>query len=84
MTGDRRHGTSRGAVYEKVHVAINDGTRLADVEVLLDEQKATTVGFLAWSLGLFSEQGITYQRVLSVNSSSYRSGAWRKACRTLD
>jgi hypothetical protein len=29
ITGDRRQGTSRGACYEKVHVAIDDATRLA-------------------------------------------------------
>ena len=84
ITGDRRQGCSRGAGYEKVHVAIDDATRLAYVEVLPDEQKATTVGFLARAVGWFSQQGITCQRVLSDNGSAYRSGAWRKACKTLD
>ena len=84
ITGDRRQGTSRGAGYEKVHVAIDDATRLAYVEVLPDEQKATTVGFLARAVGWFSQQGITCRRVLSDNGSAYRSGAWRKACRALD
>jgi transposase InsO family protein len=84
ITGDRRQGCSRGAGYEKVHVAIDDATRLAYVEVLPDEQKATTVGFLARAVGWFSEQGITCRRVLSDNGSAYRSGAWRKACKTLD
>jgi hypothetical protein len=37
ITGDRRQGCSRGAGYEKVHVAIDDATRLAYVEVLPDE-----------------------------------------------
>jgi transposase InsO family protein len=54
------------------------------VEVLTDEQKATTVGFLASAIGWFSEQGITCRRVLSDNGSAYRSGDWRKACRALD
>ncbi|SBO42621.1 protein of unknown function [Cyanobium sp. NIES-981] len=31
ITGDRRQGSSRGAGYEKVHVAIDDATRLAYV-----------------------------------------------------
>jgi hypothetical protein len=84
ITGDRRQGCSRGAGYEKVHVAIEDATRLAYVEVLPDEQKATTVGFLARAVGWFSQQGITCRRVLSDNGSAYRSGAWRKACKTLD
>jgi len=38
ITGDRRQGCSRGAGYEKVHVAIDDATRLAYVKVLADEQ----------------------------------------------
>jgi transposase InsO family protein len=83
ITGDRRQGSSRGAGYEKVHVAIDDATRLAYVEVLADEQRATIVGFLARAVGWFSEQGITCRRVLSDNGPSYRSGDWRKACQAL-
>jgi transposase InsO family protein len=84
ITGDRRHGSTRGAGYEKVHVAIDDATRLAYVEVLPDEQKATTIGFLVRAVGWFSEQGITCRRILSDNGPAYRSGEWRKACRALD
>jgi len=70
ITGDRRQCCSRGAGYEKVHVAIDYATRLAYVEVLPDEQKATTVGFLARAVGWFSQQGITCRRVLSDNGSA--------------
>ena len=84
ITGDRRQGCSRGAGYEKVHVAVDDATRLVYVEVLPDEQKATTVGFLTRAVGWFNEQGITCHRILSDNGSAYRSGDWRKACRALD
>ena len=80
ITGDRRHGCSRGAGYEK-HVAIDDATRLAYVEVLADELRATTVGFLGRAVGWFSKQGITCRRVLPDNGPAYRSGDWRKACR---
>ena len=79
ITGDRRKGTSRDVGYEKVHVAIDDATRLAYVEVLADERRATTIGFLARAMGWFFEQGIHCRRVLSDNGSSYRSGDWRKA-----
>jgi hypothetical protein len=84
ITGDRRHGCSRGAGYEKVHVAIDDATDLAYVEVLPDEQKATTVGFLACAVGWFSEQGITCRHDLSNNGSSYHSGEWQEACSAMD
>lgn len=63
---------------------MDDATRLAYVEVLPDEQKATTVGFLARAVGWFSQEGITCRRILSDNGSAYRSGDWRKACRALD
>jgi transposase InsO family protein len=80
ITGDRRLGSSRGAGYEKAHVAIDDATRLAYVEVLPDEKQATTVGFLLRAVAWFDTQGITCKRVLSDNGSAYRSKPWREAC----
>jgi hypothetical protein len=53
-----------------VHVAIDDATRLAYIEVLAAEQRATTIGFLARSVGRFFEQGITCRRILSDNGSA--------------
>ena len=44
INGDLCQGSSRGAGYEKIHVASDDTTRLAYVEVLADAQKAKTVG----------------------------------------
>jgi len=50
---DPRKGTSPGAGYETVHVAVADPSRLSCVEVLADEKGPTTVGFVsravAWS-----------------------------------
>jgi hypothetical protein len=37
VTGDRQQGRSYGVGYEKVHVAIDDATRLAYVAVLGDD-----------------------------------------------
>ena len=65
ITGDRKQGCSPGAGCEKVHVAVDDATRLAYVEVLPDEQQSTTVGFLVRAVGWFSEQGMTCRRILS-------------------
>ncbi len=83
ITGDRRKGCSPGASYEKAHVAVDDATRLGYVEVLPDEQKATTVDFLVRAEGWFNNQGITCRRVLSDNGSAYRSRQWRQACTVL-
>ena len=39
ITGDRQRGRSYGVDYDKVHVAVDDATQLAYVEVLADDQK---------------------------------------------
>ena len=43
ITGDR-HGKSQGAGYDFFHVAIDDATRPAYVEVLPDERRRSTTG----------------------------------------
>ena len=83
ITGDRQKGRSYGVGYDKVHVAIDDATRLAYVEVLEDEQKPTVIGFLTRALAWFNGQGIECRRVMSDNGPAYVSKAFAKACRTL-
>jgi hypothetical protein len=79
ITGDRPLGSSPGAGYEKVLVAIDDATRLAYAEVLPDEKQVTTVGFLIRAVAWFGRQGTECWRVLSDNGSAYRSKPWRLA-----
>ena len=76
ITGDWRLGCSPGAGHENVHLAVDDAIRLAYVEVLPDEQQATTVGFLVRAVSWFNSQGITCRRVLSDNGRAYRSKQW--------
>ena len=83
ITGDRQKGRSYGAGYDKVHVAVDDATRLAYVEVLADEQKPTVIGFLSRAIAWFNSQGIECRRVMSDNGPAYVSKAFAKACRTL-
>ena len=47
ITGNRQQCRSTGVGYDRVHVAIDDATRLAYVEVLADEQQATAIGFMS-------------------------------------
>ena len=79
--GHRIHGDRtarvRGIGWEYVHVAVDDCTRLAYVEVLADEQGTTAAGFLARALVWFAERGVVVQRVFSDNGSCYRSHAHR-------
>jgi transposase InsO family protein len=81
ITGQRR-GQARGAGYEFVHVAIDDASRLAYVEVLPDEQGATTVKFLWRALAWFRRHGIRVQRVMTDNGSNYISHHFARLCRS--
>lgn len=76
ITG-RRPGTYSGGGlgWDAVHIAVDDTTRLAYVEVLNDEKAPTTVGFLARAVGWFADRGVTVQRVMSDNGPGYRSTA---------
>ena len=65
-----------GAGWEAVHVAVDDATRLAYVEVLPDERAQTTVGFLERAVAWFADRGITIHQVMSDNGSPYVSRAW--------
>jgi transposase InsO family protein len=82
MHGDRRT-RSRGAGWEYVHVAIDDATRVAFVEVLPRQCGDTTADFLARAMAWFARQGIRIRRVLSDNGSGYLSRAFRRACQLL-
>jgi transposase InsO family protein len=82
ITGDRRQG-SEGAGWEFVHVAVDDASRLAYVEVLPDERRQSVTGFLVRALRWFKRQGIRVERVMTDNGSGYVSRLFRKVCRLL-
>jgi transposase len=69
--------------WEFVHIAIDDATRLAYVEVLSDEKAITAVGFLRRAVAHFAGYGITVERLITDNGSPYRSTVHAIACRTL-
>jgi transposase InsO family protein len=82
ITGDRR-GQSEGVGWEFVHVAVDDASRLAYVEVLPDERRQSVTGFLVRALRWFRSLGIRVERVMTDNGSGYVSRLFRKACRML-
>jgi transposase InsO family protein/transposase len=85
-TGQRTdaEGAVRNVVgWEYVHVAVDDATRLAYIEVLADEKATTAIGFLRRALAHYASYGITVQRLLTDNGSAYRSTIHAIACRTL-
>jgi transposase InsO family protein len=82
ITGDRRSRV-RGIGWEFVHVAIDDASRLAYVEVLEDERGPTATDFLRRAMGFFATSGVCVQSLLTDNGSCYRSRAFATTCREL-
>jgi transposase InsO family protein len=78
-----RRTRNRGIGWEYVHVAIDDATRLAYVEVLADEKAATAVGFLRRAVAHFAAFGIRVERLMTDNGNAYRSAIHALACKAL-
>lgn len=79
ITGDHSR-KCRGAGWEYVHVAIDDASRLAYVEVLRDEKGLTSAGFLRRAFAWFARLGVRVERILTDNGSGYRSRRFAAAC----
>jgi hypothetical protein len=69
--------------YDFFHVAIDDATKRAYVEVLPDERRQSTTGFLIRALRWFRARGIRVERVMTDNGSGYVAKLFRKALRIL-
>jgi transposase InsO family protein len=73
-TGGGRHG------WDCVHVAIDDYSRVAYVEVLPDQRASTCIEFLDRALHWFAQRAVRVERVMSDNGSGYTSHAFAAAC----
>ena len=82
--GHRIHGDrqrcSPDVGWEFVHIAIDDYSRVAYVEVLPNELGITTAAFLQRALAWFRRRGIRVRRILSDNGSPYVSKVFRADC----
>jgi Integrase core domain len=58
--------------YDYVHVAVDDHSRLAYVEVLTDERGTTCAGFLRRAGAFFAGYGITVERVMTDIQTGWR------------
>jgi transposase InsO family protein len=91
VTGRKHYNPTRGprgkvkrtVGWEFCHVAIDDYSRLAYVEVLDDERATTAVGFLQRAVRFFAHHGVEVERVLTDNGTAYTSIAHAIACRAL-
>jgi len=62
-----------GAGWECCHVAVDDTSRVAYVEILPDETAPTCVAFLERAVAWFAARGVSVQRVMTDNGAGYRS-----------
>jgi transposase InsO family protein len=88
ITGDRahrsdRHGRSKRAGWEFVHVCIDDASRIAFSQILPDEKKESAVAFLHAAIAYYAGLGVTVTRAMTDNGSCYRSRAFKQACKAL-
>jgi transposase InsO family protein len=79
ITGQHaRHHRARGIGYEHLHVAIDDASRLAFVEMLPSLGQDDATAFLERALAWFGRLG-TVERVMTDNGSAYRSKSFAAA-----
>ena len=55
-------GPITGFAYHSIHVAIDDTTRMANVEVLADEQQSTAIGFRSRPVAWITGKGFSLQQ----------------------
>jgi transposase InsO family protein len=79
----RRKGGALRTGWERVHVCVDDATRLAYVEVLPDEKATTAIGFLRRALAFYRSHGVEVERLMTDNGPAYRSAAHALACRAM-
>lgn len=71
---------NRGHGWDAVHVAIDDYSRVAYVEILHDERGETCAGFLERAIAWFKQRAVRVERVLTDNGAGYRSHIFAQAC----
>jgi len=77
--GHRRNSVG----WEYVHIAVDDYSRLAYAEVLLDEKASTAAAFLRRAVDYYQRHGIRVERILTDNGGCYRGVVHAVACRHL-
>jgi transposase InsO family protein len=69
-----------GIGWEYVHVCIDDASRIAFVQVMVNQRKESAVAFLEDAIAYYAKLGVRVERIMTDNGSCYRSKMFRKAC----
>ena len=89
ITGDRhRQSNERGRLqggpgWEFAHVAIDDHSRVARIDIFPDERKKSAIAFLKATVAFYRALGVKVDRVMTDNGSCYKSFAFARACKRL-
>jgi transposase InsO family protein len=78
--GDRRR-RARRVGWEYLHVAIDDATRVAYVDVLAAQDAPACAAFLRRAVRWYGRCGLRIRRLLTDNGFAYRAGVFAHACR---
>ena len=73
QAGYKRGRATRSQGWDYCHVAVDDTSRLAYVEILDDEKGPTCVAFLRRAITWFADHGVIVQQVMTDNGTGYRS-----------
>jgi len=79
ISGDRAK-RARGVGWEYVHVAIDDASRLAYVEVLRAESAEAATGFLHRAVAFYQRHSVRIRRLMTDNAWAYEANAFQVAC----
>lgn len=72
-----------GRGYDYLHVAVDDATRLAFVQVLPDESDAAAARFLTAAVAFYARHGFAVERVLTDRGNAYLSRRFRSTAADL-
>ena len=85
LRGDGRlRGKRTHLGFEALHVAIDDHSRMAFMQILPDQKTETTIAFLRAAIEFFATHGIAIKALLTDNGSSYKSHRFRHECARLN
>jgi Transposase and inactivated derivatives len=73
----------RGPAWEFAHVAVDDHSRVARIDIFPDEKRGSAIAFLKATVAYFKSLGVSVDRVMTDNGSCYKSFAFQRACKRL-
>lgn len=76
-----RGATTRHDVVQFAHVAIDDHSRVARIDIFPDEKKESVIACLEETIKYFTALGVTVKRIMTDNGPGYRSKAFANACK---